>query len=132
MTPIADAGLLIALRSKSAGQREWAMSVFETHLRPILTCEAALTEAAHFCGAEFVAALLEQGEVVVAFDLQEQRDRVCALVRKYAGRMDLADACVVRMTELFPDGKVFTVDRDDFRFYRRNGTEEIPHEVGPV
>jgi uncharacterized protein len=132
MTPIADAGLLIALRSKNPRQRDWAIAVFESQQKPILTCEAALTEAAHFCGPEFVAALLEQGEVVVAFDLQEQLSRVATLIRKYPERMDLADACLVRMTELFPDSRVFTIDRNDFAFYRRHGTEEIPHEIGPI
>lgn len=132
MVPIADAGLLVALRSKSAAQREWATTVFESHQKPFMTCEPALTEAAHFCGADFVCRLLEENEVRIAFDLPEQRDRVCALVSKYRDRMDLADACIVRMTELFPDCRVFTVDRDDFSYYRRNTNEEIPHEVGPA
>jgi predicted nucleic acid-binding protein len=50
-----------------------------------------------------------------------------ALLRKYAdGEMDLADACIVRMTELMRDSRVVTVDRADFSVYRRNGRELIP------
>jgi hypothetical protein len=40
--------------------------------------------------------------------------------------MDLADACILRMTELMRDSRVVTVDRDDFSVYRRNGRELIP------
>ena len=39
---------------------------------------------------------------------------------------DLADACVVRMSELFRDSVVFTVDRTDFLVYRRHGRQAIP------
>lgn len=39
--------------------------------------------------------------------------------------MDLADAGVVRLAELFPKAKVITTDIEDFRVYRRNRTETI-------
>jgi hypothetical protein len=45
--------------------------------------------------------------------------------------MDLADACIVRMTELMRDSRVVTVDRADFAVYRRNGRELIPVIVPP-
>jgi hypothetical protein len=41
-------------------------------------------------------------------------------------RMELADACVVRMTELYRQCRVFTLDRSDFSVYRRNSREVIP------
>ncbi len=131
-TPIADAGFIVGLRSKNAAQREWAIRCLEENQRPFLTCEVALAEAAHFCGADFVCALLEKGEIAIGFDLQEQLQRICALVAKYGRQMDLADACIVRMTELFPEAKVFTVDGKDFSYYRKNGDELIPVEIGPV
>jgi hypothetical protein len=40
--------------------------------------------------------------------------------------MDLADACIVRMTELMTDVLVLTLDRTDFAVYRRNGRGLIP------
>jgi hypothetical protein len=40
--------------------------------------------------------------------------------------MDLADACVVRMSELTRQCRVFTLDRRDFAVYRRNGRNVIP------
>jgi hypothetical protein len=38
--------------------------------------------------------------------------------------MSLADACLVRMSELDPDLTVVTIDRD-FRLYRRHGRLSI-------
>jgi uncharacterized protein len=39
---------------------------------------------------------------------------------------DLADLCLIRMSELHPECHVITVDRADFRVYRRNRREMIP------
>jgi len=37
-----------------------------------------------------------------------------------------ADLCLTRMSELHPKLPVITVDREDFRVYRRNKREVIP------
>jgi len=39
--------------------------------------------------------------------------------------MSLADACLVRMSELHADSPVLTLD-DDFRIYRKNKRQAIP------
>ena len=39
--------------------------------------------------------------------------------------MSFADACLVRMSELWPDAPVFTLD-SDFRIYRRNKRQSLP------
>lgn len=38
----------------------------------------------------------------------------------------LADLCIIRMSELHPRHSVLTVERTDFRVYRRNKREAIP------
>jgi hypothetical protein len=49
-----------------------------------------------------------------------------ALMTKYATvPMSLADACLVRMTELNSGSTVLTLDRD-FRVYRRTGRHVVP------
>ena len=49
------------------------------------------------------------------------------ILAKYRDReMDLADACIVRMTELMRDCRVVTLDRSGFSVYRRNSREVIP------
>jgi predicted nucleic acid-binding protein len=58
---------------------------------------------------------------------------VLALLKKYADRdMDLADACIVRMTELVRDSRVVTLDRADFSVYRRSGRDVIPLIAPPA
>lgn len=48
------------------------------------------------------------------------------LLAKYADvPMSLADACLVRMSELHEESAVFTIDRD-FRIYRRRSRSLIP------
>jgi uncharacterized protein len=47
-------------------------------------------------------------------------------MRKFASvPMSLADACLVRMTELEPHSVLLTLD-SDFRVYRRNKRQTIP------
>jgi hypothetical protein len=63
----------------------------------------------------------------VAFDFREHLPQLTRLADRYADRKpDLADLCLVRMSELFPKHSVITVDRTDFRVYRRNKREAIP------
>jgi hypothetical protein len=62
----------------------------------------------------------------LAFDCNDHLLQLAALARRYADRQpDLADLCLVRMSELFPNHSVITVD-GDFRVYRRNKRETIP------
>jgi predicted nucleic acid-binding protein len=47
-------------------------------------------------------------------------------MQRYADTpMSLADACLVRLTELLADCRLFTLD-SDFEHYRRNGRQTIP------
>lgn len=70
---------------------------------------------------------------MLAFDLATEMSKVLLLVAKYADQpMDLADACVVRMTELHERCKVWTEDRADFTTYRRHGRQAVPCEFPPA
>jgi predicted nucleic acid-binding protein len=52
--------------------------------------------------------------------------RVGRLLRRYSDvRISLADACLVRMSELRTDSRLLTFDVD-FNVYRRNGRQVIP------
>lgn len=62
-----------------------------------------------------------------AWDLCEHHARNRELVRKYADQpMDLANACLVAMSEKWWECKVVTVDVNDFKVYRRRGWHPIP------
>jgi len=81
-----------------------------------------------------VLTLLARGDLVLdpAFDFAVEVPRLLELCRKYSDRpMDLADASLVRMTELTARCKVWTVDRDDFSAYRRHGRQTVPCEFPP-
>jgi hypothetical protein len=71
--------------------------------------------------------MLQEGLIALAFDCREHIPQLAALAKRYADRQpDLADLCLVRMSELYPRHSVLTVDRADFRVYRRNKREIIP------
>ena len=94
-------------------------------------CEPVLTEAAFLLKREGHEAdplfeLLERGVIRIALNLQEERADLRALMHRYRNRpMSLADACLVRLSELHTDAEVFTLD-SDFRIYRRHGNKVIP------
>ena len=127
MQRIADTGLLKALLDKSDVHHLWAYEQFRSHA-PFRTCEAVLDELAFLVGdARLGMKLVAREDVVLDFSLADHVEVVLTLLEKYADRpMDLADACIVRMTELADQCKVWTVDRADFRIYRRHGRQAIP------
>lgn len=128
---LVDTGPLVALLDDQESGHAWAVESLGALRAPLLTCEAVLSETAHLVrhvrgGGGAVMGLLRQELVVVAFRLQDEVDAVFALMRRYADvPMSLADACLVRMTELYADSVVATLD-SDFRIYRRNGRQVIP------
>lgn len=127
MKKIADSGLIIAALDARDAHHRWAVRLLGRESPPWLVCEPVLAEIAASIGtAEPVLEMLQVGDLELAFDLDENRGEVLALVRKYRDQqMDLADACVVRMSELFQDGVVYTVDRKDFLVYRRRGRRPV-------
>lgn len=64
---------------------------------------------------------------LVAFSMNAHLSSLAKLADRYSDRKpDLADLCLVRMSELYPRHSVMTVDKKDFRIYRRNRREVIP------
>lgn len=128
MKGIADTGFLVAFANRGDAHHQWAVGVAERLSEPLLTCEAVLAETAfHLRDAALVLAMLREGLVTLAFDCRDHLAQLAALAERYADRQpDLADLCLIRMSELNPKHSVVTVDREDFRIYRRNKRETIP------
>lgn len=128
MTGIADTGFLVAFANRSDQHHDWATSVARDISSPLLTCEAVLAETAfHLGSVEVVLAMIDEGLVTLAFDCASHLPQLAVLARRYADRKpDLADLCLIRMSELSPRHAVVTVDKKDFRVYRRNKREVIP------
>ncbi len=77
--------------------------------------------------------VLQVKEIVLDFDLSAQTAAILALLKKYRDYdTDLADASIVRMTELTRDCRVLTLDRANFAVYHRNGRDLIPVIVPPA
>lgn len=124
-----DTGPLVAaLAREQAEFGSWAKNLLRQLPSPLYTCEPVLTGAAHFLGhAEPLLALIADGLLACPWRLTEHQGRVRELVRKYADQpMDLADACLVAMSEEWWECRVITVDVTDFRVYRRRGRHAIP------
>jgi hypothetical protein len=106
----------------------WAAKLVRSLPYPLFTCDAVLTEAAHFLRSPTkLLEAIKRGLLVSRFDTQSAAPRLAELVEKYADRsMDFADACLVYMSEQTRDCRVVTIDRADFAVYRRHGRETIP------
>jgi uncharacterized protein len=126
-----DTGVLVAYLSAKDANHAWATRVFGAIQGPMLTCEPVLAEAAYLVRnrggtLDSLWAFLRRGVLRVTFRLDVEFEAVAALMHRYENvPMDLADACLVRMTELNRDSCVLTTD-GDFRIYRRLGRQVIP------
>jgi predicted nucleic acid-binding protein len=126
-----DTGPLVALLDRREQHHGWAKAQVGQVRAPMFTCESVFAEAFHLLrtvpqGRLAIMDMLRQRLLLVRFRLDEQQDRITALLRRYGNvPMSLADACLVRMSELIPGSSVFTLD-GDFRIYRRHGRKVIP------
>jgi predicted nucleic acid-binding protein len=131
---IADTGFLVAFANRNDQRHDWAVAIAEQVTEPLLTCEAVLAEAAfHLQDSALVLSMVRDGLVVVAFECRDHWAQLRILAERYADRRpDLADLCMIRMSELNADYPVITVDRDDFSIYRRNKRDTIPTVFPPT
>ena len=128
MKGIADTGFLVGFANRNDHFHSWARHIAEQVNEPLLSCEAVLAETAfHLGSTAIVFEMIEDGLVRLAFDCNAHLSQLATRSKRYADRRpDLADLCLIRMSELNPKLPVITVDRDDFRVYRRNKREVIP------
>ena len=127
MKGIADTGFLVAFANARDLHHAWALDVGDQVTEPLLTCEAVLAETAfHLRDVGIVLEMIEDQLVSLAFDCSDHLAQLAALVKRYKDRQpDLANLCLIRMSELHPKHSVITLD-EDFRVYRRNKREVIP------
>lgn len=128
MRGIADTGFVVAFANARDAHHAWAVALAEQVTEPLLTCEAVLAEAAfHLADVGLVLAMISEGLLVLSFDCEDHLPQLASLARRYRDRRpDLADLCIIRMSEIYPHYSVITVDAADFRVYRRNKREVIP------
>jgi len=85
-----------------------------------------LAEAAFHVGSvEVVMGLISAGLVQLDFTLHENLQRVETLAKRYADRSpDMADLCLICLSEKHPKRPIVTLD-SDFLIYRRHQRERI-------
>lgn len=128
---IVDTGPLVALLNRRDSHHKWVVRQLADIQPPMVTCEAVLAEATYLTravpGAR--AALIEMlGEefLKIGMAVADHHSAILAMVRRYTDvPMSLADACLVRLAELYPQSPILTLD-GDFVIYRKNGRQVIP------
>ena len=125
-----DTGPLVAFLNRRDKFHVWAVSQWDQIAPPMLTCEAVISEACFLLsgtggGIDSVMQLIKRKIIAISFRLDEHIQPVGKLLAKYRSvPMSLADACLVRMSEVNPDSQVFTLD-SDFSLYRKTGRRII-------
>ncbi|MSU51711.1 MAG: pilus assembly protein [Opitutus sp.] len=128
---ILDTGPFVALIDRRDPLHDWTVQQVKLLKPPFHTCEAVVAESLFLLqdvhgGSAHVTGLLVDGYVRLDFHLDDNLGSVTPLMAKYHDvPMSLADACLVRMSELHDRARVFTLDAD-FKLYRRHGRQVIP------
>ena len=128
---LVDTGPLVAYFNRRDKHHDWVVERWATLFDPVLTCESVISEAAFLLGedgldTEKLWSALERGVVQVQFGFAAHQRDLLRLLRKYQDQpMSVADACLVRLSELTDRSVIFTTD-EDFRIYRRHGRGLIP------
>jgi len=128
---ILDTGPIVAFLNKRDRYFTWANETFNLLEPPVYTCESVISEACFLLrniegGSIAVAELIERKLVVIDFDLSGEIQAVKKLMSRYANiPMSLADACLIRMTEITKNSQIITLDQD-FNVYRRFGRQHVP------
>ena len=126
-----DTGPWVALLCKDVQHHEWAKQQFANYTGPFLTCEAVAAETCFLLArggsnAGRALALIERGVVQSGMALSQEIAPVRELYQRYDNLpASLADACLVRMSELYEPCAVLTLE-SDFHVYRRHGRKVIP------
>ena len=128
MNAIADTGFLVAFGNRRDRHHKWAVELAQLVTEPLLTCDAVLSETAfHLGDANLVLSFVRERLVRPAFVVADHIERLSELAARYADRApDLADQCLIRLSELHPKHAVITTDVRDFGVYRRGHREAIP------
>jgi len=124
--PIADTGLLVGFLDSSDQFHEWASKCFNELRVALTTCEAVIAETEYLApgSGPLLMEMVKRGTLRIVPLLPGDAEAIGTLMKRYA-RMQFADACIVRLSEVVPDALVYTTDKRDFTIYRRRRNEVI-------
>jgi predicted nucleic acid-binding protein len=130
-SPIVDAGPLVAYFKRDDLHHQWSSEHLGSLHPPLYSCDAVISEACFLLrrtdsGVDRLMEFLERGIVTLDFSVRAEVPALRKLLRRYRSiPMSLADACLVRMSELLKEPLIITSD-SDFTIYRRHGRQVIP------
>ena len=129
-----DAGPLVAVLNRRDEHHAWARDTLDALDAPFLTCEAVLSEAWFLTrrGGGDPTRVLDLAGALGAEVVPGWSDRTSAILRRYAGRASVADACLLALAESDPRRVVVTTDRADFAIYRLQRRRAVPALVPPA
>lgn len=131
MALILDTGVLLAYLDQRQSAHAAVDMALQGHGPPFLTVEPVLSELAYLLRRDGLSGalaveLVAEGALTVVPVLDRSATRVHELMQTYDSvPMALADACLVRLSELERTIPIATLD-SDFRIYRRFRREPLP------
>jgi uncharacterized protein len=133
---VIDTGPLVAFLNRRDRYHEWVKVQWSEIIPPLFTCEAVISEVLFLLrnyesAKNSIFELFKRNILQIPFRFADHEENVEILVTKYSNiPMSFADACLVRMSEVYPHVRVLTLDTD-FKIYRRNKNEVIPILLPP-
>jgi predicted nucleic acid-binding protein len=117
-----DSGAILALLDRSEWAHERSVRALDGLRRPLVTCEAVITECCYLLrnsplGIEAVLANVESGFFGIPFQLSQSSAQIQAILQKNRGTSaDFADACLIHMASELNTGDILTLDKEFARY----------------
>ena len=129
-----DTGVIVALLDRSEKFHHACAEALRELEDPLITCEAVIAESCYLLrnlpGApEAVIENVAAGTLQIPFQLSPEAVAVKQVLRKYRDhKIDLADACLIRLAEEFETAEILTLDKDfsDYRWSRNKPFRILP------
>ena len=118
-----DTGVIVALLDRSEAFHKVCAEIVRELRSPLITCEAVIAESCYLLrsttgASEAIIENVGAGIFQIPLQLSREAASIKQLLRKYRDRkIDLADACLIRLADEFGTGDILTLD-EDFRIYR--------------
>jgi uncharacterized protein len=122
-TVLLDTGVIIALLDRSENFHSACAKAVQELQAPLMTCEAVIAESCYLLrhlpgAAEAIVENVAAGVFQVPFQLSQEAAGEKQILRKYRDRkIDLADACLIRLADEFEAADILTLGKD-FVIYR--------------
>lgn len=128
---LVDAGPLVGVFWGRDQWHAWSRQTIASLGADMHTTETVFAEAAHHLkpyppALHSLLAALEAGHVRLHPVFPAGVPRCRELLTKYAPRIDLGDASMIILSEMFPRARLVTTDVADFNIYRRRDGRPVP------